>query len=57
MLGGLGLNLGLWIIYAIILAKFMKRFFRERSSDADTLAKRVRAISAVLIINIVTFMV
>jgi hypothetical protein len=58
MLGGLGLNLGIWIIYAILLAYFVHRFFLRRSPDAhhaNHIAKRIRSITIVLVINAITF--
>jgi hypothetical protein len=58
MLGGLGLNLGVWIIYAILFALFLSRFFREHSlSSTNPVARRVRSTSVALSINIFTFLV
>jgi hypothetical protein len=58
MLIGLGINLGVWIIYAIIFATFVTRYFREHSvSSTNPITQRVRSISIALGINIITFLV
>lgn len=58
MLIGLGINLGIWIIYAILFATFITRYFREHSvSSNNPVTQRVRSISIALGINIITFLV
>ena len=58
MLGGLGLVLGLWIVYAILFALFLRRYFGEHSLKAtNSVSGRVRVITLVLLINIVTVLV
>jgi hypothetical protein len=54
MLGGLGLTLFLWIIYAISFAIFASRYFHDREAPTDN---RVRAICLALFINIITLTV
>lgn len=54
MLGGLGLCLALLLFSAILFAIFMKRYFGEHSGSPDPRTARVRAISWVLGVNLVT---
>jgi hypothetical protein len=54
MLGGLGLALGMTLVYAFLFAVFARRYFRKHSFHTPS---RVRTICIALIINYITFLV
>jgi hypothetical protein len=56
MLGGLGLDLAMWIVYMILFAVFIRRYFTENSFQSrEGEPGRVRVISTALLINIIVY--